>query len=142
VRLNVFRFSTAIISMNISQILESYGNSTFWSTWLSPSGNQTLVKEGRYLDLVPRLYNFFVIKFGKINWNVLFWLTLQIFLVSLRAGNTNWRERLSTVDLLNKLACFFKVKKYFLNYQKQLIETSQYMKVNCTEPSPSVGVPC
>ncbi len=54
------------------------------------------------------------------------------------ARNTNRRGKLCTVDLL-----FCKKVKYCLQCQNELIRTSQYkeVKVNRTEPSPSVRVP-
>ncbi len=56
-----------------------------------------------------------------------------------KPGNTNWRGRLSTNDLLIKVTCF-KKSKSCLNYRKQLILTSWYKEVNCTELYPSVKV--
>ncbi len=52
------------------------------------------------------------------------------------AGNPLERRRLSTIELLIKAACFVKSKIF-----KQLIKTSEYMEVNCTDPSPSVSIP-
>jgi hypothetical protein len=36
-------------------------------------------------------------------------------------GNTNWKGRLSTDDLLNKAACFVKKGKWYIKYKKELI---------------------
>ncbi len=52
------------------------------------------------------------------------------------AGNSNYRGRLSAVDLLIKIT---KVTNFF--YKKQLIKTSEYKEVNRTDPSPSVRLP-
>jgi len=41
----------------------------------------------------------------------------------LKPVKTNWRGRLSTVNLHIKIACFVKKKKYF-QYKKELILTS------------------
>jgi hypothetical protein len=43
------------------------------------------------------------------------------------------------VKKVSRVAHF--VRKCF-QFQKQLIQTSQYKEVNCTELSPSVSVPC
>ncbi len=62
-----------------------------------------------------------------------------------QSRNTNCSGRLSTVDLLIKLACFvknanciFNIKGANLNYLVQ----GQYKEVVCTGPSPSVRLPC
>jgi hypothetical protein len=58
----------------------------------------------------------------------------------LHPGNTNWRERLSTVDL-RALTCLVLIlcliKLYLLFKQNEL-----RVEVNCIEPSPSVSIPC
>jgi hypothetical protein len=55
-------------------------------------------------------------------------------------GNTKTRGRLSTIDLLIRVACFAR-KEIMFSISKQLFQTSQYNELNCTEPSPSVSVP-
>ncbi len=50
-------------------------------------------------------------------------------------------EGLSTVDIRIKITCFVNKKKIFVQYEKQLILTSQYNEVNCTDPSPSSRIP-
>jgi hypothetical protein len=41
--------------------------------------------------------------------------------ISPTAGDTNFRGRLSAIDLLIKVACFVTKVKYYLQYKKQLI---------------------
>jgi len=53
-----------------------------------------------------------------------------------KPGNSYWRARLNTVDLLIGLFCK-KGKKYF-QHKKELIWTSEYREVHHTDPSPSV----
>jgi hypothetical protein len=56
-------------------------------------------------------------------------------------GKTNWRERLSTFDLLVPSSLgqlLLKLKTLFTFLQKR---ANTYEEVNCTEPSPSVSVP-
>ncbi len=60
------------------------------------------------------------------------------YLRNVRAGSTDGKGRLSTVDLLIRVPCLLKImclrsKSYdHLNHMKE---------VNCTEPSPSISVP-
>ncbi len=71
---------------------------------------------------------------------------------SLSCGNFLWRKifsalfglkggRLSTVDLLIKVACSVKKGKQYFQYKKKQILTSLDKQANCTERSPSVRVP-
>jgi hypothetical protein len=49
------------------------------------------------------------------------------------------KGRLSTVDLRIKIVCFEKKKYIFKSCWSELVNTNQ---VNCTDPSPSVRIPC
>ncbi len=55
-------------------------------------------------------------------------------------GNTYWRARHSTVDLLLKVACFVKRSIKF-SIEKEADLNLLYKEVNGTDPSPSVRIP-
>ncbi len=76
----------------------------------------------------------------KWHWIMKFWSSIKWFSY-LQPRNTDWRGRLSTVDLLvltslDKL--LLKLKTLFTSYKMSWINE----EVNCTEPSPSVCIPC
>jgi hypothetical protein len=52
-------------------------------------------------------------------------------------GKAHWRGKLSTADLLIKVACFQAKCKWYFHLKRQLIWTSWYKEVNCTQPSPT-----
>ncbi len=66
---------------------------------------------------------------------------LNAMLTNKRPGNTNWRgRRLSTVDLLVPTSLdqlLWNWKHYLLSYKTRYPNE----EFNCTEPSPSVGIP-
>jgi hypothetical protein len=67
------------------------------------------------------------------------WLHLGRVWVGARMSN--WRgRRPNTTDLLINVACLVHYK-YCLHHQAQLISTSWYKEVNCTEPFPSGRLP-
>ncbi len=55
-----------------------------------------------------------------------------------KAGNPYWKGRLSTIDLL----VLTSLDQLFLYSQCYLHLLQNNDEVNCTEPSPSVSVPC
>jgi hypothetical protein len=62
--------------------------------------------------------------------------------IKTKPRNTNRSGRLSTADLLVKIALVVKKKAIHFQYEKQLIWTSSYKEINRTDPSPSVRIPC
>ncbi len=57
---------------------------------------------------------------------------------ALLAKNTNRRGWFSTIEIIIKVAYWYKRDKWNFQYKKKLTQTIWYKEVNCTEPSPSV----
>ena len=55
--LNVDLFAARPNKMNVTSILQSYSNTTWWANWFQSNltGNLTQVREGRYLDLQEQI---------------------------------------------------------------------------------------
>ncbi len=57
------------------------------------------------------------LKYRPLDNNSFLILGLPIFIQNYKTWNTNWRGRLSTVDLMTKVACLVKKSKICLYYQ-------------------------